>query len=499
MTEAEYCSLTNACDALLRAPEAGPDRIALSWLHVLSEHPNNLGKYEGAFRRLGWGRAVRTNLRHSASLTWTMAQSLWSPAKDWITPSIAFPAQVDLLLISHLVSEEVRAGTPDFYYGSLPEELASCGVTSLLALHNHVSSKERQLRERLSRGGATSRILLPRWSTLTQECRIARRARRVASNLLKETAATKAPFQKAVAREAALYATAGPTIDTLRVQSAVQQLCVRFKPRVLMVTWEGHAWERLAFHAARCVDSTIRCVGYQHTVLFPRSHALRRSLGRVYDPDIVLTIGDVNRDVLRRSEGLRSIPIVTYGSHRRHGAARPRTQDASTRCLVIPEGLETECLILLDFAIKAAAHLPSLQFILRMHPVLPFDWLVRRNPRLHMLPPNMRVSDHTDITADFARCDWALYRGSSAVVHAVLTGMRPVYVQRQEQLTIDPLFGMKGWRRRVNSVKAFCDLVAADQTTPYDERQREWEAARAFCDRYIVPPNPEVVRALLTG
>jgi hypothetical protein len=267
----------------------------------------------------------------------------------------------------------------------------------------------------------------------------------------------------------------------------------------LIVTWEGHAWERLAFHAARSVDPAIQCIGYQHTVLFPRSHALRRSLGRCYDPDVILTIGDVNREVLSRSEGLRGTTIVTYGSHRRPPAARPRAHDASTRCLVIPEGLELECLTLFDFALSAAPRLPSLHFVLRTHPVTPFTFLARRHARFRVLPPNVSVSDRQDITEDFARCDWALYRGSSAIIHAVLTGVRPLYLERPEQMVIDPLFAMRGWRTQVASVEALGVVIETDRGLAADEKKREWEPARAYCDRYVAPADANVVHGVLTG
>jgi len=506
VTEAEYFALTAACDALLCAPPVTPERVAVPWLHVLSEHPNNLSQYKWVFDRPGLPAKARRNLRHSlgiartlaSGIARTLARSLWSPGNNLAPGPVQFPAQVDMLIISHLVSAQAGPESTDFYYGRLPEELASRGLSSLVALQDHVPNADRSFRERLTRGGVMSRVVLPRWSTWNQERRMVRGARRVASVLLKESLAAQTPLQRAVALEAAHHAATGSTIASLRLHEAVKRLCARFRPRALMVTWEGHAWERLAFHAARSVDPAVRCIGYQHTILFPRSHALKRSLGEGYDPDVILTVGDVTRDVLRTAEGLRGMPVITYGSHRRVAAAVQRASDASTRCLVIPEGIESECLALFDFALSAAVHMPDMQFVLRMHPVLPFDGLARRHPRFRALPANVRVSNHADITTDFAQCDWALYRGSSAAVHAVLAGVRPMYVERPGELPIDPLFALDGWRRHVATVEALAAVVAVDRAATSEDRRREWEPARAFCGRYVVPPNPEVVCGLLT-
>lgn len=471
--------------------------MAVPWLHVLSEHPNNLPQYSWIFEQPGPLAVAGRKLRRYAGIARTLACSLIEPRSDAVFESPKFPARVDALFISHLVSDQVNAESADFYYGSLPEELASRGLKSLVALINHVPGKGSILRERLTRRGMASRVVLPDWLTFKEEIRIVRRARNVASMLHEKAAYAETRFSRMVISEAMHHAVTGRTMDAMRLHDSVRRLCSRFRPRAVIVTWEGHAWERLAFCAAREIDPAVRCIGYQHTILFPRAHALKRSLGKEYDPDVILTVGDVNRNVLRKADALSGVIIMTYGSHRRLAPPERRAPDSATRCLVIPEGLESECLILFDFALAAAAHAPDIQFVLRTHPVLSFDWLVRHHPRLRDLPANVRVSDQAAITADFARCDWALYRGSSAAVHAVLAGVRPVYVERPGELPIDPLFAMKGWRHHVATVEAFGAVIAADRAAAPEDRHREWEPARAFCDRYAVPPDPDIVRGIL--
>ena len=498
MTEAQYLALTAACDDLLRTPPVTHEKVAVPWLHVRSEHPNNLTQYQCVFERPGLLPELSSSLRHSAGIARTLARSLWSSTRDAQPVSAPFPPKVDVLFVSHLVSAQTQPESRDFYYGDLPEELASRGLSSLVVMHNALRSEDPGLTTRLTRGGVTSRLVLPRWSTFRNECRLTRRARVVARDLLVDARAAQHPLNRIVALEAARHAATGSTIAALRFHAQLKQLCARFRPRAIFVTWEGHAWERLAFYAARSVDPSVRCVGYQHTVLFPRAHALKRPLGGWYDPDLILTLGDVTRDILSASEGLSGTAIMTYGSHRHPSATKPRAADAAMRCLVIPEGLEPECLTLFDFALAAAARLPDLQFVLRTHPVLPFDSLARRYPRFRSLPANVCASSQADITADFAQCDWALYRGSSAAVHAVLAGVRPMYVELQGEMSIDPLCALNGWRRHVSSEEVFDAVIAADRAAAPEDRLREWEPARAFCARYVLPPKPDMVHGLLT-
>jgi hypothetical protein len=498
--EPRYQALITACDSLLLAPDSLPDRIAVPWLHVQNEHPSILSRYQDLFQPPPRPAALRSHFRRSAGIAKTLAQSPFRRDADAIprSPDLRFPAKVDVLFISHLVSANVRSDTPDFYYGSLPEQLAAHGISSLVALQNEVVGDEDVLRARLNRGGVTSRVVLPRLASLPDEGRMLSRARRAASELRAAAASAGNSFDRAVALEAARYAGTAWTIHTLRLHGAVKRLCARFRPRALIVLWEGRSWERMTFHAARTVDPSVRCIGYQHAMLFPRTHALKRSLGASYDPDVILTIGHATADILKKCQGLRTIPVLIYGSHRRLLAVSQRATDASTRCLVIPDGIESECLTLFDFAVNAAARHPDLQLVLRTHPVLPFQQLARRYARFRTLPANVRVSDSADIANDFNRCDWALYRGSSAAVHAVLAGTRPIYLERPGELRIDPLFALHGWRRHVATLETFSAVVAGDRATALEDRRREWEPARDFCDRYAVAPDPDVVRRLLT-
>ena len=496
VTHDQYSQLTMACDELLRDPELRPGVIAVPWLHVQSEHPSTLARYAPVLTGLSPFARAKRALLDRGRVAWVFARSLVSRSAFDEHP--ALPEKVDVVLVSHVMPGHTPPGNQDFYYGDLPQALASRGLSSLVVLLNDVP-RARRLRVKLNRGGPTARLAMPPTASARAELRAWRRAQALAAALRRKGAVEPDAFRRVVVLEAARQASSARTTASLRLHDQLKSLCAKLRPKALLVLWEGHASEPLAFDAARAVDPAVRCIGYQHTVLFPRSHAVKRRLGGAYDPDCIVTVGDVNRDVLQGAEGLRGVPVVTYGSHRRSGSAAMRAPDSGRRCLVIPEGLDAECLILFDFAVAAALRMADMQFVLRMHPVLPFERFVRRYPRFGALPPNVRVSDEADIGADLAKCDWALYRGSSAAVYAVLAGVRPIYVARPGELRIDPLFALQGWRREANTVDAFAQLVAADRWTAAGERQREWESARAFCDKYAAAPSPDVLHGLLAN
>jgi hypothetical protein len=497
MTEAQYAALTAACDALLTAPDAPLERIAVSWLHVRSEHPEYLKPYCRVFApRNPISDAKRVLARWVAMLA-TLSRSIADHDATRESPADV-PGRIDCLILSHVVSEDPDPSGADFYFGRLQDDLAARGYTSLAALRNHVGSY-RNVAARWYRGGAAARMVLPRRDRFSRELAMLRGVARAAGQLRRLARRQCDEVARAVAFEAAIHAASPVTLTHLRTYGFIEALCRRLRPRAVLVTWEGHAWERVAFRAARHVDPNVRCIGYQHTIMLPRSHALKRPLGGPYDPDAIFTVGDVTRDIISSARGMDRIPVVTYGSYRKPAAPLPRATDSGTRCLVIPEGLESECLILFGFALVAAERMPGLEFILRTHPLLSYDTLAARQASMRNLPPNVRVSDEPAMAADFARCDWALYRGSSVAVYAVLAGVRPLYLERQGELPIDPLFALDRWKRRIGSMEDFQAVIAADRGAAAVERQVEWARASAFCERYVVHADVKLVEDAIRG
>ena len=86
----------------------------------------------------------------------------------------------------------------------------------------------------------------------------------------------------------------------MRTAAQVRTIIEHTKPKLLLITHEGHAWERLVFHSARQVNKNIHCIGYTHAPIFERQHAVKRPLGNEYNPDHILTSGPIQKRQLIR-------------------------------------------------------------------------------------------------------------------------------------------------------------------------------------------------------
>jgi hypothetical protein len=271
----------------------------------------------------------------------------------------------------------------------------------------------------------------------------------------------------------------GGTLGALRLGEQVAELVEKLRPKTIIVTLEGHSWERVVFATARNVLPTIYCVGYQHAALFNLQHAIKRPLGSVYDPNLILTSGTYAKEKLEEVLELKGIPIDVLGSIRSVQPTVITNNSNMKTCVVLPEGIESECNLLFEFSLDCAILLPDIEFIWRLHPNMSYAMLIKRNSKLRKLPSNVTIS-FASLDKDLARCEWALYRGSTSVLQAIAAGANPIYLGQPTEISIDPLYELKSLRTEVINTKEFVSAIKQHNT-------ETWLKLREACLTFQTP------------
>lgn len=486
MNAEQYFQVCEACDHILEATDSTLERVAIPWLHVLNEHPANLVRYAGL---VDSGRPVFIQgVKRTLRTLWDM-RPRFSREAFW-HGSDALPDRADVVIISHLLNESQAGASEDFYFGQLPEALEKRGLTTVVALRDHTGLNPQRLARCLPSTGA-SRVLFSETIGWLGEVGLRRRLSREAAALRRAGNKVESGLQKRVWEAAATQAMTPSSVASLRLYIQVQTLVERLRPKSIVVTYEGHAWERIVFAAARSVNPLIRCVGYHHAILFPRQHAIKRALRGKYDPDMICTAGNVTRSILESACRLHGIPVVTVGTHRQEepkGSLMDKESMGLTpACLVIPDGTLEECLTIFSFVLEAAMIAPTINFIFRLHPVMPLASVMERYARLRNPPSNVHISDQS-IDADFKRSRWAIYRGSGAAIRAVVAGLRPFYFKPHwERLGIDPLYDLDAWRCVISSPEELLARIELDLTSDVGILIQELAKPKEFCMEYFIP------------
>jgi hypothetical protein len=496
----QYRALCDACDRVLLAPDATIERVAVPWLHVIREHPVFLQSYADEARgssRAGarFGRTLR-----GKAIKW---RQFWRAARSdglpWHTAG-ALPDSVEVLFVSHLLNAAQAGQAEDFYFGTLADELRERGRPAALALLNHAGQRSRDLASQWPRDAAP-RVVLSASLAPAEERALRRRLLTESRRLEQLARGTESGLERSVWSRAAAEAQSGAALATLRISEQVGALVAKLRPSAIVVTHEGHAWERVVFAAARRSRPGIRCIGYQHAALFKLQHAVRRNLLPAYNPDQIVAAGNVAAAQLASAPRLAGVSVSVLGSSRAAKAraaasqvAAPATAaraDKAFTCLVLPEGIPAECHLLFELSLECARACPDMSFIWRLHPIVSFESLLKRNVKLRNRPPNVKLSTRA-FADDAAGAGWALYRGSTAVIQAVAERVRPVYVQVPGEMTVDPLYELEGFRERIATAADFVRIVrGARERGERDDGAAD--AARAYCAAMYVPFNVDVL------
>lgn len=456
--------------------------IANPYLHPRNTHPGTLTLYAPLLEQRA---EPQTALKNFTSGLRSVGTAILDHGESWYGDEVTAP--VDVLFVSHLLRVEQAESGQDLYYGNLPAQLEAQGLRCAVVLINHTDLPWSRVGSQWKKQ-ATPRILLARVLSAAAEVRNEIALQRSARFLRR--CRNDDPAVIDIAGRAARHARSGSARSALRIGTQIGHLAQQTRARTLVMTYEGHAWERLAMLLARRAMQDIQCVGYSHAVLFPEPRAMTASLGKALDPDFILTAGSVTHDRLSELVQMPGTSIAVLGSVRRGGAAM--AMDRPSRCLVLPEGLVSESAPLILAAAEAARLSHGITFRIRLHPVLSKERLLAEMPTLGDLPKNVEWSDQGPLEADFSASRWLLYRGTSAVFQAVEAGLKPFYLGPQdEHSSIDPLIDLQAWKVSVGSG---AELAAGlSQTLDPAVEKEQLATARLYCAEYFAPLDPSVL------
>ena len=226
----------------------------------------------------------------------------------------------------------------------------------------------------------------------------------------------------------------------------------------LLLPYEGYSWERLILKASKSKINKIKCYGYHFSGLSQFQHSIFRRLGTEYEPDYIYTTGQFSKNKLEKKIN-KKIQIL--------GSNRFFKKDTKTikiykiqRCLVLPEGIQSECLKIFSFSILAAKKFPNINFIWRLHPAMNFkNILLKMNIfSKKELPKNIYLSKNT-FFSDIKAASFCIYRGSTSSITCLQNGILPIYLNDNNTLNIDPLYKLNKWKQVINNLNDLNKII----------------------------------------
>jgi hypothetical protein len=413
-------------DKILTHKDVNHHIVANTYLHVHNAHPEILKKYN-----LTRGKKYFLSIQFKLIFLTKVFQSLFDK-RHFYSQKKSVKSRV--LFISHLTNNQQIYKDFDPYFGSLPDQLLKQKVDISIVLLNHTGIRNKKA---LSgwRDSKISRFVLSTSLSFWAEIKLyhsQKKSNKKLKFILKDLHVENFSKKDILQRQLSYG-----TINSLRIAKQIASIINKTGAKYIVTTYEGHAWERLVYYYARKIDPSIQCFGYQHAAVFKHQHAIKRLLCNQYNPDIILTSGQVSKSIFEKSQ-MKDVRIVCLGSPK--STTPSATVMKLKTCLVIPEGFISECLTLFKFSLSYAEQHNDQKFIWRLHPMLNFKKLQKYSDIFKKIPNNIYLSKQS-LADDIKKCDSVLYRGSTAVIDAINKGLRPIYYKQSlDELSVDPIY-----------------------------------------------------------
>jgi hypothetical protein len=456
-----YLKICKHCDDLLNKYNSSIQRVSINWLHVIREHPIILNRYEILFLNNNLHKYIYRTKFVCINYLRFFFNIIGSIKKKPIFFELGHFEEdfsVDYLFVSHLIDASHLNNDFDFYFGNTIKNIDSLNYKTVTVLLNQTKITNEVLKKQYllsSRKVLISKLLdfkneISLFFQLFKESKIIKRELKKINHYNNE-------LQSKIFKETSRQCLSSSTANNLRYHFQFKQIIKKYRPKNIISTFEGHAWERILFFAAKEQCISIQCIGYQHTSLFRFQHSVLRKLNPLFNPDVILTTGEAAYRRFKKSDiGFDKI-VAILGSNRGNALIKSESlyETRNNTCIVIPEGFDSECFILFKFALECSKVSPEINFIFKLHPIMNKESFIKKYPQFNLLPSNVKWATD-DIESDLSVCKWALYRGTTMIVQAIYAGLIPLYYQTNaDEMSLDLLYEVSQMKPTLTNTNDF--------------------------------------------
>ncbi len=229
------------------------------------------------------------------------------------------------------------------------------------------------------------------------------------------------------------------SVDNLSIFDQIRVVLEKSSIRTLVITWEGHPWERLL--AEYCSNNDISLYGYVHAGPFQYQLSAYRFIGTKFEPQLLLSPTYIAKQLLHKYFNKNSLVIGSNKSSlmldiQKLAKSQPSMMKHNIKTLlVIPMGTVQDAKRFFKLAINLVDS--DLNIRIRLHPALQTNLGLKRyiESKICQIPLqyNLTFSNKT-ILEDIKLSTHFLYSSSTAAVECLAFGLTPIYYKKDNDL-----------------------------------------------------------------
>jgi len=243
------------------------------------------------------------------------------------------------------------------------------------------------------------------------------------------------------------------SIHNLNEISKIKKIIKILKPKKIFFTYEGYAWERLLCYSAKQVNKKILLYGFYFSIISKYQHGPFLRLKKNFDPDYILTCGKIAKNKFDNNNFPKNKTII-IGSNRFLDKEIFLKRDKKLNILILPDGFISETIFLINFAMNCQKIDKNIRFILRLHPTLNNHLFYFKN----YIKKNNIIISKLNFDKDIKRSQLAIYRSSGSIIQATAQKVIPMYIKKNNELTVDPLYELNSNKPKINNEEDFMNF-----------------------------------------
>jgi hypothetical protein len=241
--------------------------------------------------------------------------------------------------------------------------------------------------------------------------------------------------KRRILTRAASYQHGRSTMANLVLKSRLSETILRVKPKILVLTVEGHAHEKIVVDVSRSLIKDIKIVGYQHAPIVPGQLNMFRMISNFYADDYFFTTGEVTKNLALVHEP--NCRVETLGSVKAKEFEYQQKDSSKVQVLVSPEGTKESLSQFISLINEIASILPNIRFVLRYHPALGRAAL--KVIKDSLFPRNNVVISSSSLQEDLRQSHLILFRSSAIGIEGLSYGALPMHINQQGIDALNPL------------------------------------------------------------
>lgn len=398
---------------------------SINELHVIRPHPSFLKKYSVINEKFFYTKIIFIFLKNFFSLNYHLINSFLTK-KNYLDNL----KKTKYLFFSHLLDENQFRNKieKDVYFSHIVKLLKKKTINICYINHTKKNFKNSQ-----------NKIFLNKSIGFSNEIKLLFSLFHNSFTLLIRSFYEKNTVKKKIILLNFANCISNQTAENFRIYYQAFRILKITKPKKIVTTFEGHAFERNIFKAAYEYNTKCIKLAFHHSLPFKDQFAYLNFLKNKSNPDLILASGKFSFRKFNNDIKFKKKTFLVGSNRISKKKIFSNKNFKKNICLVIPEGIHDEAVFMLNFCLDYLHNFKNLKFIIRLHPALRNKINIYKNIFNNNFENRVSFSENKEPYDDFQRSQYCLYRGSSLVFDAIKNGLVPYYLSKKNEISFDPM------------------------------------------------------------